>query len=95
MIVVVLCALTSWAAIKWPWLGLEPWSMRKARFVRAAERSQPLVDAIRRYAQEHGEPPDTLAALVPAYLARVPRTGLLDYPDFIYTRFSINRAACM
>ena len=62
--------------------------MRKARFARAAERSRPLVDGIKRYAQEHGEPPDALVALVPTYVARVPRTGLLDYPDFIYTRFT-------
>jgi hypothetical protein len=88
VIILALAALLYWAAIKWPWLGLEPWSMRKARFARAAERSRPLVDAIKRYVQEHGQPPETLAVLVPAYLVRVPRTGLLDYPNFIYTRFT-------
>jgi hypothetical protein len=88
VIAVVLCALLYLAVIRFPWLGLEPWSMRKARFAHAAERARPLVEAIRRYEQEHGQAPASLQALLPGYLPRVPRTGLLDYPDFIYNRFT-------
>jgi hypothetical protein len=88
LVVALLCAFTWWAAIKLPWFLQEPWSLRKMRYARAAERSQPLIDAIKRYAQTNGTPPETLASLVPAYLRRVPKSGLLDYPDFIYTRFT-------
>ena len=53
-------------------------------FDRLALRSAPLVSAIRSYEAAHGQPPPSLAALVPTYLPRVPRTGMMAYPDYRY-----------
>ena len=58
--------------------------IRLSAFDHLALRSAPLVSAIRRYELDHGEPPPTLSALVPAYLPRVPRTGMMAYPDYQY-----------
>jgi hypothetical protein len=69
-------------------LGLEPWSIRKLRFAIAAHRSEKLITAIHTYQQERGAPPDSLAALVPHYVAKIPRTGLAGHPDFEYQRFT-------
>lgn len=59
-------------------------SVRHAAFERLAVRSAPLVASIRRYTAEQGHPPATLQQLVPAYLERVPGTGLAAYPDYEY-----------
>jgi hypothetical protein len=53
-------------------------------FDRLAERSVPLVSAIRSYETARGQPPPTLEALVPTFLPRVPRTGMMAYPDYQY-----------
>ena len=49
-----------------------------------ARRSQPLIEAIDRFEREHGEPPASLEALVPAYLSSVPGTGMAAYPAYRY-----------
>jgi hypothetical protein len=63
------------------------WTLARPAFERAAERAQPLVDAIAAYTEAHGEPPPSLSALVPDQLAVVPRTGIGAYPMFEYEAF--------
>ena len=56
--------------------------IRMAAFEPLALRSQALVDAIRRYEDVHGLPPESLNALVPKFLEKIPRTGMMAYPDY-------------
>jgi hypothetical protein len=67
-----------------PALGLAT-AARHQGFRLAARRSRPLVEAIARFDREHGHPPDSLAALVPGYLpklpARIPDVRLIAGPD--------------
>jgi len=58
--------------------------VRRAAFVRLAERSTPLVTAIRAYESKYGAPPPALAKLVPEFLPEVPRTGMRAYPIYRY-----------
>lgn len=62
-------------------LGLH---VRHWGFERLAERSAPLVKAIHAYTEQRGQPPVSLTELVPDYLPRVPRTGMMAYPDYRY-----------
>ena len=50
-----------------------------------AERSKPMVNAIRAYEQKHGNPPDSLDALVPEFIPFVPTTGIGAYPKYDYS----------
>jgi hypothetical protein len=59
-------------------------SIRMRAFARLAERSKPLIAAIRAYDQKHGRPPESLAALVPDFLPKVPATGIRAYPEYLY-----------
>jgi len=47
--------------------------LRMIAMARAAERAEPLVDAIERFEQAAGRPPESLQVLVPEYLPRIPR----------------------
>ncbi len=58
--------------------------LRMAGFESFVERSQPLVQAIRAYDRDHGQPPAALAALVPEYLAAVPGTGIGPSPVYVF-----------
>ena len=58
--------------------------IRMGAFARLAERSKPLVAAIRAYEEKHGRPPKSLAALVPDFLANIPSTGMGAYPEYRY-----------
>jgi len=58
--------------------------IRTNAFHRLAERSTPLVAAIRAYEQKHGSPPDSLEALVPEFIPSVPSTGIGAYPEYRY-----------
>lgn len=49
-----------------------------------AERSAPLVAAIKGYEQKYGRPPDSLDGLVPEFLPAIPRTGMGAYPEYMY-----------
>ena len=49
-----------------------------------AQRSQPLIGAIRKYELDHSMPPQSLNDLVPEYLPAVPSTGMMAYPEFRY-----------
>lgn len=64
---------------------------RPIAFARLARRSQPLVEAICEYSAEQGRPPESLQALVPQYLERVPGTGLPAYPQYDYEILSYNK----
>jgi len=52
---------------------------------RVIERGAPLVQAIRTYESDTGQPPPSLDALVPKYLPAVPTTGLEAFPEYGYT----------
>ncbi|QDT42188.1 hypothetical protein Pan241w_22690 [Gimesia alba] len=58
--------------------------VRMARMTDFAERSQPLIDAINQYSDDHGGPPETLEQLVPDYLPAVPGTGMMAYSEYKY-----------
>jgi hypothetical protein len=47
-------------------------SARRYGFELAAERARPLVNAVSRFEREKGRPPESLRALVPEYLPRLP-----------------------
>jgi len=49
-----------------------------------AQRSQPLISAIKRFEKDQSIPPKKLQDLVPKYLAAVPTTGMMAYPRFEY-----------
>jgi hypothetical protein len=49
-----------------------------------AERSKPLISAIKSYEHKLGHPPASLDALVPEFISKVPTTGIGASPDFQY-----------
>lgn len=55
-------------------------------FTAAAQRGQPLVDAIEAYREATGAYPENLQNLVPVYLQSIPDTGMAGYPEFTYGR---------
>lgn len=59
-------------------------SIRMKAFARLAERSRPLVLAIRTFEKDLGRPPASLDDLVPRYLRSVPPTGIRAYPTYEY-----------
>lgn len=63
------------------WFGMQ---IRNGAFHSLAERSAPLVAAIKRYENDHGMPPPSLSALVPDYLTEIPDTGIMAYPAYTY-----------
>ena len=58
--------------------------IRMEAFRSLAERSAPLVGAIRAYEVSRSAPPFDLPALVPEFLPSVPGTGMASYPSFEY-----------
>ncbi|MBD3245596.1 MAG: hypothetical protein GF333_01115 [Candidatus Omnitrophica bacterium] len=65
--------------------------VRARRFRALAERSEPLVEAIRQYTADKGEPPDNLEALVPQYIEKIPGTDMGAYPEYRYERADSSR----
>jgi hypothetical protein len=51
-----------------------------------AQRSEPLIKAIKQFEADHGETPQGFDELVPKYLAARPRTGMAAYPEYRYHR---------
>lgn len=49
-----------------------------------SKRSEVLVDAIKKYENDHSSPPEALIDLVPDYLPFVPSTGMMAYPEYRY-----------
>jgi hypothetical protein len=47
-------------------------------------RGQVLIDAISSYQQDHKSYPESLEALVPAYIDKIPETGIRGFPYFEY-----------
>ena len=62
------------------------WPARRAGLEAAVARAKPLIAAIERYKADKGQAPENLQALVPKYIARVPQTGMVSYPEFRYSR---------
>ena len=58
--------------------------IRMNAFASLAERSAPLIAAIKAYEQKHGQPPASLDVLVPEYLPAIPNTGMGAYPEYRY-----------
>jgi len=58
--------------------------IRMDAFRSLAERSEPLVAAIKAYEQAHGKPPFSLGALVPEFLPAIPNTDMGAYPEYRY-----------
>jgi hypothetical protein len=58
--------------------------VRHKAFIGLAERSRPVVAAIRQYEAQHGKPPETLATLVPEFFTSIPQTGMGAYPGYEY-----------
>lgn len=58
--------------------------IRMSAFLRLAERSGPLIAAIKAYEKDEGYPPQNLELLVPKYLPHVPSTGMGAYPKYEY-----------
>lgn len=52
---------------------------------RVMRRGEPIVDAIEAFERDRDRPPTTLDDLVPTYLASIPRTGWVSYPDWSFT----------
>lgn len=74
-------------------LGAFCWApIRDLRFRQFAERSAPLLLAIRDFEAANDRPPTTLEELVPDYLAAVPKTGFGFSPDFHYNRARQSRS---
>lgn len=63
-------------------LGSAADSIRNASFHDLAERSMPLVEAVKAFEKAKGHPPKTLDELVPTYLDSVPSTGLAADPHY-------------
>lgn len=59
-------------------------TIRCEAFAALAERSAPLVTAIKTFESAKGRPPTSLDELVPAFLPHVPTTGLGAYPEYQY-----------
>ena len=49
-----------------------------------AERSTVLVEAIHNYDKDNGQPPKSLADLVPRYVPDIPKTRIGAYPEYRY-----------
>lgn len=63
-------------------LGSAADAIRNASFHDLAERSMPLVEAIKAFEKAEGQPPKKMDDLVPTYLDTVPSTGLAAYPHY-------------
>ncbi len=79
----------SLVALVWFFLGpatTGKWAMSKRMeaFGELAGRLTPLVQAIQRYQQDHGKPPDALEELIPDYIPSVPSTGMPAYKELRY-----------
>ena len=63
-------------------LGSAADSIRTTGFHSLAERSMPLVEAVKAFEKAEGHPPKALDDLVPTYMDSVPSTGLATYPNY-------------
>jgi hypothetical protein len=58
--------------------------VRHNAFVDLAQRSRPLVTAIKQFETKYGKPPSNLEQLIPEFLSAVPGTGIGASPNYEY-----------
>ncbi|HEX8551995.1 MAG TPA: hypothetical protein VF681_10635 [Abditibacteriaceae bacterium] len=75
--------LTSWAGLP---LSRSIRPLRDAGLASSTQRAKPLIAALEHYRKAHGDYPEQLHDLVPAYTSSVPSTGMLGYPKFHYRK---------
>jgi hypothetical protein len=80
--ITALCSAVFWCAF----MAARPVGdrIRMNAFLHLAERSEPLVDAIRAYEDKYGRPPRSLPALVPQFIPSLPATQIGAYPRYEY-----------
>lgn len=61
-------------------------SFRHRAFVQASRVGHQLVGVLARYWNDNGAYPDSLERLVPGYLAAIPYTRMIGYPEFSYLK---------
>lgn len=66
--------------------AIASWDIRMNGFKQMAERTKPLVAAIKKYENQKGHALEQLEDLVPEFLPEVPKTGIGAYPDYHYER---------
>ncbi len=59
--------------------------IRMREFANLAERSKPLINAVRAYEKKYARPPESLRSLVPEFLTDIPNTGMGAYPNYSYS----------
>ena len=62
--------------------------LRMEALLKLAERSKPLITAIKLYEQKTGTPPSTLDALVPEYIPNIPAVGIGVSSEYHYQLFT-------
>ncbi len=60
--------------------------IRMNGFKQMAERTRPLVAAIKKFEKQKGHAPEELEELVPEFVSTLPKTGIGAYPDYHYER---------
>lgn len=65
-------------------LTLFSWDIRKFAFYRLASKSEFLISAIDSYGKNTGKTPLSLNDLVPDYISKIPKTGIIRYPEYTY-----------
>ena len=80
--VILLCSIVYFGtAMTCFWLSDK---LRMAAFHELAKRSEPLVQAIKNYELQYGNPPTSLENLVPEFLPNIPQTSMGAYPEYEY-----------
>ena len=67
---------------------VKDWEQRRILFQEAATRAEPLIAAITAYTSATGNQPDSLADIVPQYVAQQPATGLQACSEYEYRSLS-------
>jgi hypothetical protein len=67
--------------------------LRYAAADASAKHSEPVLRALRDYQREFGKYPDSLEALVPRHLPKVPFSGAFAYPELEYVRDGVHPAS--
>lgn len=61
------------------------WDIRRFALAEVAEKSETLISAIKSYKKEVGKAPSSLDELIPTYIAKIPLTGMMRYPEYQYS----------
>jgi hypothetical protein len=64
-------------------------SFRHRAFVRASQVGDRIVQSLAQYRDDNGDFPDQLDQLCPDYLAEIPYTGMISYPNFTYDKLKL------